>query len=169
MSDANNPQRPPDVPAAPESALPDEFELRKRGGKWLGAARSWLQWHTRNGEHVTWGSMDLVEHSFTVRDVEELASEVAAAAIREFNRRPAQPESGHRCSDGWRPGPYLACSWCRTESGESAEVLAEREACACEAMNHADVHLSGNENAICIEIADAIRARSRTSTTQGGE
>jgi hypothetical protein len=39
---------------------------------------------------------------------------------------------------------------------KGAEAM--RASAAREAMNSADVHLSGNENAICIEIADAIRA-----------
>lgn len=63
----------------------DPLQLRREGGAWLGAARSWLQWHTRNGDRVTWGSTDAVDKTFTVRDVEELAAEVAAAAM---NSRP---------------------------------------------------------------------------------
>jgi len=58
------------------------FDLQKRGGEWLGAARSWLQRHTRNGEDVTWGSGDIVEKRFSVREIEDLAADVAAAAMR---------------------------------------------------------------------------------------
>ena len=55
----------------------------KQGGKWLGAARTWLQWHTRNGESVTWGSQDVIEPQMTVKMVEELAANVAEAAVEE--------------------------------------------------------------------------------------
>lgn len=57
-------------------------ELKRQGGEWLGAARSWLQWHRRNGDSVAWGSTDVLEPPFTVADVEDLASEVASAAMR---------------------------------------------------------------------------------------
>lgn len=55
----------------------------KQGGKWLGAARSWLQWHTRNGDSVTWGSNDVIEPHLTVKMIEELAADVAEAAVEE--------------------------------------------------------------------------------------
>lgn len=58
------------------------FDLMKRGGEWLGAARSWLQRHARNGDRVTWGSDDTIEHRFSVREIEDMAAEVAAAAMR---------------------------------------------------------------------------------------
>lgn len=61
---------------------PTAAELLRQGGEWLGAARSWLQWHTRNGDQVTWGSGDLIEPQLSVRQIEDLASEVAAAAMR---------------------------------------------------------------------------------------
>lgn len=56
-------------------------ELLKDGGKWLGAARNWLQWHKRNGDKVTWGSDEALVPPMTVREVEEVAS-VAVAADR---------------------------------------------------------------------------------------
>jgi len=50
------------------------FDILKRGGHWLGAVRSWMQTRCRNGEDVTWGSHDRLERTFTVKDVEEIAS-----------------------------------------------------------------------------------------------
>jgi hypothetical protein len=64
-----------------ETYQPSGAELLQQGGEWLGAARNWLKWHKRNGEHVTWGSDDVLEGPFTVREVEDLAAEVAAAAM----------------------------------------------------------------------------------------
>lgn len=58
-------------------------ELMKLGGKWLGAARTWLQWHTINGDRVTWNSGDEIQPTMTVRMVEELAADVAAAAMNQ--------------------------------------------------------------------------------------
>jgi len=60
-------------------------ELYKKGGKWLGAARTWLQWNTKNGDRVTWGSNDVIEPHLTVKQIEDLAAHVAAAAINEIN------------------------------------------------------------------------------------
>lgn len=59
-----------------------EFDLHQRGGEWLGAVRSWVQWHCRNGSDVTWGSTDALERTFTVRDVEEIGAIAAAKAMR---------------------------------------------------------------------------------------
>lgn len=56
-------------------------DLLREGGPWLGAARSWLQWNKRNGSDVTWGSGDVLQPPFTVREVESLAADVAAAAM----------------------------------------------------------------------------------------
>jgi hypothetical protein len=56
-------------------------DLMQQGGEWLAAARRWLQWHTKNGEHVHWGSHDEIQPTMTVKMVEELAADVAAAAI----------------------------------------------------------------------------------------
>lgn len=56
-------------------------EMKKRGGgKWLGAVRSWMQWHTKNGDRVTWGSAEILVPNLTVRDVEDIALHAAAAA-----------------------------------------------------------------------------------------
>lgn len=57
------------------------------GGKWLGAAREWLQWNTLNGDSVTWGSSDVLRPSMTVKMVEEMAAHIAAAAINEERER----------------------------------------------------------------------------------
>ena len=77
--------------SAPEP--PSSSELQKQGGEWLVAARNWIKWHRRNGERVTWGSHDVLDPAMTVADVEDLASEVAAAAIRSLRRA---PEGGGR-------------------------------------------------------------------------
>lgn len=62
----------------------DKNEIRKalqNGGEWLGAARNWLLWHKDPQGHLTWGSVD--EIKMTVKEVEELALEVATAALYE--------------------------------------------------------------------------------------
>lgn len=56
------------------------YELLRRGGEWLGVAREWVKWHKRNGDRVTWGSSDELQPPMTIREVEELAAEVAASA-----------------------------------------------------------------------------------------
>jgi hypothetical protein len=55
--------------------------LMRSGGKWLGAARSYLQWHVPRGDSVTWASNDTV--TMTVKQIEEMASEIAAAALND--------------------------------------------------------------------------------------
>lgn len=62
-------------------------ELSRKGGKWLGAARSWLQSNTRNGDHVTWGSREMIEPQLTIRELEDFAAHVAAAAINEMREK----------------------------------------------------------------------------------
>ena len=58
--------------------------LSRHGGKWLGAARSWIQSSAINGDRVEWGSDDnLLFRTITVRKIERLASIVAAAAMNE--------------------------------------------------------------------------------------
>jgi hypothetical protein len=58
--------------------------LKKAGGKWLGIARSWIQWNFLNGSDVTWGSQDVLRgKDLTVFDVEHLAAIVAESAINE--------------------------------------------------------------------------------------
>jgi hypothetical protein len=58
-------------------------ELLRKGGDWLGAARSWMQCKKLNGSRVTWGSQEELSPQMTVRDVEEVA---AAAAAAQLNR-----------------------------------------------------------------------------------
>jgi len=66
----------------------EKYQLKKSGGKWLGAARSWMQWNCRNGDRVIWGSDEELQGKrrahLTVADVEDLAAEVAAAVINEY-------------------------------------------------------------------------------------
>jgi len=66
-------------------------EFRKSGGPWLGAARSWIQWHCINGSDVTWGSNEELRMSkqLTVQVVEEIAAE---AAYAEYLRTQAHPK-----------------------------------------------------------------------------
>ncbi len=80
-------------PEAPESEPPVRVQpvmphdLESSGGKWLGAAREWLQWHTVNGDSIHWGSRDEIRPPFTVEMIERLAATVAAAAINEERER----------------------------------------------------------------------------------
>ena len=66
---------------------PTVIDLKRSGGRWLGAAREWLQWNTVNGDRATWGSDDAVQPQLTVRDIEDLAAHVAVAAIEEDQSR----------------------------------------------------------------------------------
>ena len=59
----------------------------KSGGKWLGAARSWMQVHRRNS--VTWGSDDIMRPPMTARDMEDFAKSVAATAMNEILEKQA--------------------------------------------------------------------------------
>ena len=67
-------------------------QLRECGGAWLKAARMWIQWHCTNGDSVTWGSNTVLQPNLTVRDIEDLAAEVAAAVINsgEYNKYPQE-------------------------------------------------------------------------------
>jgi hypothetical protein len=58
------------------------YTLSQKGGKWLGVARSYLQCKAMWGDRLIWGSQDSV--TLTVKQIEELASEVAAAAFNEM-------------------------------------------------------------------------------------
>lgn len=59
-------------------------EMIKRGGKWLGAARTWMQWNRNNGDTVGWGSHEPLRPAMTAHDMEEYAAEVAIAAMQEI-------------------------------------------------------------------------------------
>lgn len=58
-------------------------ELLRRGGAWLGAARTWLQNERHNGATARWGSDEQLRPPMTMRDAEELAAHAAAAALAE--------------------------------------------------------------------------------------
>lgn len=67
-------------------AIDLSFKLQKQGGEWLAAARSYLQNHCRGGDENPWGS-DCHSVTMTMRQVEELAAQVAAAAIVEYQEK----------------------------------------------------------------------------------
>lgn len=72
-----------------------EFQLRKQGGPWLGAARKWLQ-HRRttkgvHGDQVKWGDVNAI-FEISAASVEDLAAEVAAAAFNEQGDKQATIE-----------------------------------------------------------------------------
>ena len=58
------------------------FELKRSGGAHLGAARSFLQRRVIGGDRLTWGSGEEVK-GLCVLDIEEMAAEIAAAAIND--------------------------------------------------------------------------------------
>lgn len=60
---------------------PAPRELLQRGGEWLAAARSWIQWRARNGNEVTWSSNETLQMQVTVADIEHLAATVASLAM----------------------------------------------------------------------------------------
>jgi len=58
------------------------LKLKKEGGQYLGAARSWIQTRFINGEHVTWGSRDILKgNPIVVADIEDVALISAACAL----------------------------------------------------------------------------------------
>ena len=61
-------------------------EFTKRGGAWLGAVRSHVQSKFRNGEHVTWGSNDVLEPHVTIGQIEEIAAIAVDAAFNEVDK-----------------------------------------------------------------------------------
>lgn len=74
-----------------------EIELRGRhGGEWLGAARTVLQCRAIQGEYLTWGSNDSVI-GLTVRDIEDMAVKIAAAALAEYEKELNKP----KCTCKW--------------------------------------------------------------------
>lgn len=65
--------------------LTNFLDLLQSGGRWLGAARTWMQSNAMNGEDVTWGSQDFLKlRPQTVRDIESLAAIVATEAKNEL-------------------------------------------------------------------------------------
>jgi hypothetical protein len=72
-----------------------KFELKRKGGEWLAAARIWMQWNCLNGSRVTWGSHETLQTKFgciTVQQIEDLAATVAAAAIQEYEKKKSREE-----------------------------------------------------------------------------
>jgi len=62
-------------------------EILKGGGNWLGTARGWVQSRCHNGSTVTWNTPEVLVPHLTMRDVEELALEVATTAIFKDGKR----------------------------------------------------------------------------------
>jgi hypothetical protein len=58
--------------------------LHNKGGYWIGLLRSKVQTMFRNGEHVDWGSNDILEPHATIRNVEELGAYAASGIITEY-------------------------------------------------------------------------------------
>jgi len=58
------------------------------GGEWLAEAREQIIHKFVNGDSVTWGSQDVLKGQLTVKDFEEIAAEIAFAAIKEFAKQP---------------------------------------------------------------------------------
>lgn len=61
-------------------------QLEKDGGRWLAAVRSWIQSRCLNGSDVNWSSDTPLTFSspLTVKDLETLATYIAATAVDEF-------------------------------------------------------------------------------------
>lgn len=59
-------------------------ELSKKGGSWLGTARTWLQSNVINGDTVRWNSGERI--SMSVKQFEDCAAHIAAAAINQERR-----------------------------------------------------------------------------------
>lgn len=121
-------------------------ELLRLGGEWLGAARSWIQRKARNGEHVTWGSDDTLEATFSVRDIEELAADAAAIAMR------PQPVEQHVSAT-------LRARWTAEHDRDSARTALARATALGEAMAGAakalcDRIVAGQEDALARRIAE---------------
>lgn len=59
-------------------------ESLRGGGNYLSAMRNWLLWHKRGSDRLTWGSSD--EVTLTVKELEEMALEIAVAAESDIKR-----------------------------------------------------------------------------------
>ena len=55
------------------------------GGKWLGAAREWMQHNVIEGDRLGWSSNETIHLPFC--KLEELAKEVAIAAVMEERKK----------------------------------------------------------------------------------
>jgi len=67
--------------------LADPFYLQKKGGSWLSEVRSYIQNNFINGSDVTWGSNEVLNPSITVKQLEEMASFIAAETYKDARRR----------------------------------------------------------------------------------
>jgi hypothetical protein len=64
-------------------------EFQATGGRFYGIIRNWIQCECINGEHVTWGSTDMLQMKpQSVIEMEWLASEIAFAQYREDKVEP---------------------------------------------------------------------------------
>lgn len=77
----------PERPAGGVAVRVEADVVARSGGAWLGAARTWMQENKINGSDVRWGSNELLRPGVTVREIEQLAARVAAAAINEDRRK----------------------------------------------------------------------------------
>lgn len=69
------------IPPANPKPRVHAHDLQKQGGTHLAACREFVQRKAMNGERVIWGSVEPV--TLTMRDIEEMASEIAAASLNE--------------------------------------------------------------------------------------
>ena len=53
-----------------------EQAMLKKGGEWLGAIRSWIQFNFRNGDTVKWGSSEFLQGDICVLDLEHEAARI---------------------------------------------------------------------------------------------
>ena len=98
--------------------------MLKNGGNWLGAAHKWLLWHKDTGGHLTWGSQDAVH--MTVKEIEELALEVAIAAYGDVQSKRyvlGAPLKRERKLGRFGHHPYPAVDFC--VEVDAIESLAE--------------------------------------------
>lgn len=63
----------------------------RRGGAWLGAARSWMQSNVPRGDTLTWGSAEPITIPFY--KLEELALRTAQAAVEEDREKQARKKN----------------------------------------------------------------------------
>jgi hypothetical protein len=86
-------------------------ELLKKGGSWLGEARSYLQWNVPNGDRVIWGSQEPVH--ITVKQIEELAAHVAEDAITQDRKEQIAKlkKIVDQCPIGWVDNAIVKGRW----------------------------------------------------------
>lgn len=62
------------------------YELKLKGGVWLGAARSWMQHNLVRGNSIEWGGHEYLK-DLTPAKLEDLAATVAAAVMNELEKQ----------------------------------------------------------------------------------